>query len=377
MIGPGAASMQPIWCPTGGNTPDPDALYPCSQRNYERQLTMTRKTSSRSIACLGSAAAIMLLSGSVFAQDGPRRGPSDALRGPSVNDRAMPRDERFGDSMMEGRRRDAGMANYRLLVASVTDLVDHENERVRLTEEQRMKIREIQGAYQTALREYMVEAREQSRNLRERVQRAIEEAGDDREAVEQIRDRARERAQQIRENAPNSARAEAAIWEVLTQPQQRIVKAQIEQRTDDMMRDRQMERERSRRGADAQRPTDRRPDARDRRDTDMGPGAGVDRPRGPQADRPGERQTDRVDPGMRRWAQLFQRIQRLTPEQQDRLFNMINSTLDRVDAPREGDRSAPRPGADRPRRPAPDAQRGSDRPSDTRPERPGRGGPRA
>ncbi len=112
-----------------------------------------------------------------------------------------------------------------------------------------------------------------------------------------------------------------------------------------MMRDRQME-PRSGNGArsaasrspwaeggdrcpGADRPTDRRPDARDRRDTDMGPAEG-DRPRGPQAERPGDRQTDapiRACAG----AALSTHPAPDT-EQQDRLFNMINSTLERVDA---------------------------------------------
>lgn len=354
---------------------------------------MARKNTRNSFGYLASAAAVMLLSGSVLAQDGPRRGPSDALRGPSVNDRAMPRNERFGDSMMEGRRRDAGMLNYRVLVGTIGDLADHENQRLRLTAEQSEKLASIREGYEKQLREYMSEAREQTQNLRQRIQKAREQAGDDREAVQEIMEKARARAEEIRANAPKSDKAEAMMWEVLSQPQQRFVKAQIEERTDEMMRDRQMERDRANRGTGAQRPdrpgaeggdpmrpgadrpTDRRPDARDRRDTDMGPGAEGDRPRGPQAERPGDRQTDRADPSMRRWAQLFQRIQRLTPEQQDRLFNMINSTLERVDASRGSDRPASGPDAERPRRPAPDAQRDSDRPSGARPERPRRGGP--
>jgi hypothetical protein len=345
---------------------------------------MNRKTSRNSFGYLASAAAIMLLSGSVLAQDGPRRGPSDTLRGPSVNDRAMPRDERFGDSMAETRRRDGGIANYRVLVASIGDLADHENQRLRLTEEQTSKLASIRDGYEKQLREYMAEAREHSQNLRQRVQRAREQAGDDREAVQEIMEKARARAQEIRSNTPKSDKAEAQMWEVLSQPQQRYVKAQIEERTDQMMRDRQMERERVRRGTDeqrpgAERPTDRRPNSREQRDRDMGPGAEGIRPRGPQADRPGDRQTDRADPSMRRWGQLFQRIQRLTPEQQDRLFNMINSTLERAEASGAPERPQRGPQSDRPQRPGsrgPDAERNTDRPTDARPERPRRGGPR-
>ncbi|XOV76208.1 MAG: hypothetical protein ACFHWZ_04495 [Phycisphaerales bacterium] len=315
---------------------------------------MARKNTRNSFGYLASAAAVMLLSGSVLAQDGPRRGPSDALRGPSVNDRAMPRNERFGDSMMEGRRRDAGMLNYRVLVGTIGDLADHENQRLRLTAEQSEKLASIREGYEKQLREYMSEAREQTQNLRQRIQKAREQAGDDREAVQEIMEKARARAEEIRANAPKSDKAEAKMWEVLSQPQQRFVKAQIEERTDEMMRDRQMERDRANRGTGAQRP--------DR------PGAEGGDPMRPGADRPTDRQTDRADPSMRRWAQLFQRIQRLTPEQQDRLFNMINSTLERVDASRGSDRPASGPDAERPRRPAPDAQRDSDRPSGARPE---------
>ena len=350
---------------------------------------MTRHTPRKSLACLTGAAAILLLSGSVFAQDGPRRGPSDALRGPSVNDRAMPRDERFGDSMMEGRRRDTGMMNYRILVGTIGDLADHENRRLRLSEEQADKLAGIREGFEKQLREYMVEAREQTQNLRRRVEAAREDAGDDREAVRELMERARARAQQIRDNAPKSDKAEAQMWEVLSQAQQRFVKAQIEERTDQMMRERQMQRDRAqqeqretdgrRRGRPdaegddpmrpgAERPTDRRPEGRDRGNTDMGPDAEAQR--GPRA----ERQTDRADPEMRRWGQLFQRIQRLTPEQQERLFNMINSTLDRVDAANNGEGREGRRGADRPRRPSPEAEGDSDRPTDARPERRRRGG---
>ena len=133
---------------------------------------MSRKNTRSSFGYLASAAAVMLLSGSVLAQDGPRRGPSDALRGPSVNDRAMPRNERFGDSMMEGRRRDTGMLNYRVLVGTIGDLADHENQRLRLTDEQIEKLASIREGYEKQLREYMSEAREQTQNLRQRIQKA-------------------------------------------------------------------------------------------------------------------------------------------------------------------------------------------------------------
>ncbi len=366
---------------------------------------MKASTTRIRLLTTSAAAAILLASaGTAFAQDGPRRGPNDTLRGPSVNDRAMPRDERFGESMMEGRRQAGGMANLRFMMASIGDLKDHDNQRLRLTEEQGAKIQEIQEAYQKAMREYMAESREQTQNLRERVRRASEEAGNDPEAVAQIRERARQRAQEIRENAPNSERAEAAIWKVLTQPQQRFVKAEIERRTDEMMRDRQMQRDQ--RNAEGQRPGADAPAGRQRGEgrsegRPMGPdamgpeargpqGRGPEArgpeargPRGPQADSP----RAQADPDMRRWQQLFTRIQKLSPQAQERLFNMINQTVQRAENASQDSPGARggRPDAGRPEGPSPDAQRrerrgpGADAPRptdarpDARPDRPRRG----
>lgn len=346
---------------------------------------MKASTTRIRLLTTSAAAAILLASaGTAFAQDGPRRGPNDALRGPSVNDRAMPRDERFGESMMEGRRQAGGMANLRLMMASIGDLKDHDNQRLRLTEEQGAKIQEIQEAYQKAMREYMAESREQTQNLRERVRRASEEAGNDPEAVAQIRERARQRAQEIRENAPSSERAEAAIWKVLTQPQQRFVKAEIDRRTDEMLRERQMQRDQ--RNADGPRPGADAPAGRQRGEgrpegRSMGPDAGPDAmgpeargPRGPQAEAP----RAQADPDMRRWQQLFARIQKLSPQAQERLFNMINQTVERAETASQDGPGARggRPDAGRPEGPNPDVQRrerrgpGADapRPTDTRPD---------
>lgn len=404
-----------------------------------------RDTTHRIRLLTASAAAAILLAtaGSALAQNGPRRGPNDALRGPSVHDRAMPRDERFGESMAEGRRQAGGLANYRLMMASIESLADHENQRLRLTEEQGKKIREIKDSYQKALREYMEGTREQSQKLRERIRNAREEAGDDRQAVEEIMQRARERAQELRENAPSSEQAEAAIWKVLTQPQQRYVKAEIERRTDEAMRDRQMRRgqrgvEGQRGGAEVQRGIEgqrgggegpfsrergeRRPGGEDElrpgaRRAGM-PGGGLqdlegDRPgpRGPRAlserdGRPmgpdamgsddrgargargpqGEAQRPEADSTMRRWRQLFTRIQKLSPEAQERLFAMIDRTVERVES---GDFERPTargsrqggPGfegerSDAPRRErrGPGAERDdAPRPLEARPDRPRRG----
>lgn len=388
-----------------------------------------RETTHRIRLLTTSAAAAILLAtaGSAFAQEGPRRGPNDALRGPSVQDRAMPRDERFGESMAEGRRQAGGLASYRLMIASIESLADHENQRLRLTEEQSKKIREIQESYQKALREYMDGAREKSQNLRERVRNAREEAGDDREAVEEIMQRARERAQKIRENAPSSDQAEAAIWKVLTQPQQRFVKAEIERRTDEAMRDRQNRRDQ--RGAEGQRPGAEGPVGRERGERRPGgedelrPGArragmpgdalqdmegdrpgprgprGMSerdgRPMGPEAMRSGgrgargpqgEAQRPEADSTMHRWHQLFTRIQKLSPEAQERLFTMIDRTVERVES---GDQEHPaargqrpggprfedeRPDASRRERRGPGAERDdAPRPTDARPDRPRRG----
>lgn len=300
---------------------------------------------------ISGAAALLLASGSVIAQDGPRRGQNDALRGPTVQDRDMPREERFGDSMMQQRRGMGDMANYRIMVASIQSLSDHENQRLRLTDEQTEKLTEIQSAYQKALRDYMAESREQSQNLRERVQKARENAGDDREAMQQIMERARARAQEIREGAPKSARAEAAMWEVLTPPQRRVVTAEVERRTQEMTEQRQMQR----RDRDGAQPQGDRPAPREgMRDQQQ---RGERAQRGPAAERP-----DAPDQSTRRWAQLFQRIQKLSPEQQDRLFNMINQTLERAAASE----------SDRPSRRGPGAGSDSPRPTDTRPERPRR-----
>jgi hypothetical protein len=360
---------------------------------------MQNRTPRFRLLATSAAAALLLASGTALAQDGPRPNPNDTLRGPSVNDRAMPRQERFGDSAMQGRRQADDLGTYRFMVASINGLSDHDNQRLRLTPEQREKITEIQSAYQTALRAYMTEAREQTQNLRQRVQRAREDAGDDREAVQQIMERARTRAAEIRENAPKSERAEAAMWEILTGPQRRAVTAQMEERRGEMQRDRQMQREG--RSTDAARPGSRDTDAPQRpgrrgAQTDTGPDAEADRPmrrndaqsdgqrqRGQQADRqpdrlsdrPTDRQPDRANANTRRWGQLFQRIQSLSPEQQDRLYNMINQTLDRAERSaqaRPSDRPQA-PNADRPGRRGPGAGDDAPRPSDAGPDRPRRG----
>jgi len=311
---------------------------------------MRQFTSSFRLLTVSGAAALLLASGSVFAQDAPRRGQNDALRGPTVQDRAMPRDERFGDSMMQQRQGMGDMANYRILVASIQSLAAHENQRLRLTAEQTEKLTGIQNAYQNALREYMAESREATQNLRERVQRARENAGDDREAVQQIMERARTRAQEIREGAPKSARAEAAMWEVLTQPQRRFVTAEVERRTQEITEQRQTQR-RTRDGAQAQ---PERPAPAGMRDQQQ---RGERAQRGTAAERP-----DAADQSMRRWAQVFQRIQQLPPDQQDRLFNMINQTLERAEAAQPA----------RPARRGPGAEAESPRPADARPDRPRR-----
>jgi len=315
------------------------------------------------VRLLGTSAALLLLAGSTLAQERPRPNPSDTLRGPSVNDRAMPRQERFGDSMMESSER-GQMANYRMLMASVKSLAEQDNQRLKLTEEQTEAITRIQNDYRDQLKEYTASSREEAQNLRKRVQAATKEAGEDREAREQIMKRARARANEIRENAPKSDRFEALVWEQLTPPQRRFVTAEMERMADQTAQQR-ME-QRRQRGGEGEKPgaervrPDSRPDARPGADLSQRPGAGERpaRPDGPAAidnarrgDRPASRETDRPEAQQRRWAELFQRIQQLTPEQQDRLFNMINQTVDRAASPRDTD-AARRGGEDRPARPA-------------------------
>lgn len=334
--------------------------------NYKRNSTVLRT--------VGAAAAVLLVAGSVFAQDAPRRGaPNDALRGPSVNDRAMPRGERFGESQMQGRQ-NAGVNNFRLYVAVIKDLADHDNPRLKLTDEQVATLTRIENAHQGEMRAYIQQSRQQNEALRERVQRAREQAGDDREAVEQIMQRARARAEEIRAGAPKSDAAEARMWEVLTQPQRRFVTAEMERRSDEQfaqrqqqLRERQAQDTRPERGVRPNPENDLRPDARPGQRPGAGPGGGPDaRPARPGAERGAQQMPEQ---SMRRWAQMFERIQRLTPQQQDRLFNMMNDTLNRIEsssAEQQPQRGAPqgeqprRPGAERP---------GAERPAGETPQR--------
>jgi hypothetical protein len=302
---------------------------------------MNARTRSTLVRSLSGASIVLLLAGSTLAQDAPRRGDRDALRGPTVNDRAMPRSERFGESMMEGRQ-NAGAANYRLYVAVIKDLASHENPRLKLSDEQLATLTRIENAHQSEMRAYMQEARQQNEALRERVQRAREQAGDDREAGERIMERARARAEEIRAGAPKTDVPQARMWEVLTQPQRRFVTAELERRTDEQIAQRQ-QMQRERRGQDAERPAQR-------------PNAGPDaRPGRPGAERAMPPQAQEAS--NRRWVQLYERIQKLTPQQQERLFAMMSSTLDRIEASEAE--------AQQPARPAP------------RGDQPGRRGPGA
>ncbi|MFU8827838.1 MAG: hypothetical protein ACNA8P_00200 [Phycisphaerales bacterium] len=319
---------------------------------------MNARTRSTLVRSLSGASIVLLLAGSTLAQDAPRRGDRDAMRGPTVNDRAMPRSERFGESMMEGRQ-NAGVANYRLYVVVIKDLANHENPRLKLSDEQIATLTRIENAHQSEMRAYMQEARQQNEALRERVQRAREQAGDDREAGERIMERARARAEEIRAGAPKTDVPQARMWEVLTQPQRRFVTAELERRTDEQIAQRQ-QMQRERRGVDADRPAQRPnagPDARPgtQERPGMRPGAGPEtRPGRPGAERP---DPQLQNPSNRRWVQMFERIQKLTPQQQERLFNMMNSTLDRLEASEAE--------AQQPARPAP------------RGDQPGRRGPGA
>ncbi len=342
---------------------------------------MSNHRSHTVVRVLSASAAIVLLAGSTLAQERPRPNPSDALRGPAVTDRAMPRSERFGDSMMENRQR-GEFANFRMLMASVKALGEQDNARLKLTEEQAQALTRIQNAYQGELREHMETTREQTQNLRKRVQEAVKGAGEDPQARERIMDRARAHAQEIRQNAPKTDRYEALVWEQLTPPQRRFVTAEMERMSDQAMQQR-MEQRRQRAGEGARpgaervrpadgpegRPADRpqRPGAAERPARPVGPDALNNRA---QSDRPADRQTDRPEAQQRRWAQLFQRIQRLSPQQQERLFNMINQTVERAESSSPDAAPARRGGEGRPERPAGD-----------RPQRDGRspgvgGGPR-
>ncbi len=114
--------------------------------------------------------------------------------------------------MMEGRRRDAGMLNYRVLVGTIGDLADHENQRLRLTAEQSEKARQHPRGLREGPRVHVrgTRADPEPRQHPE----AREQAGDDREAVQEIMERPVPAPEEIRANAPKSDKAEAMMWEV-------------------------------------------------------------------------------------------------------------------------------------------------------------------
>ena len=248
--------------------------------------------------------------------------PPAPLAGPDADDNAPPysyrtfgEDPRFGAGNMQRRMARAQALSAAAFRDAVAQLRQQDNDDLDLSEEQRDTINLLLTDFTDQQRAYRQEHSEEIRELmgilrpdrRQPGQRPGPQRNRDAELSPEQQD-ARERLQEIRQNAPSAEGLQERVWIVLTDEQRAFVEAEIERR----MEQRRDRAQRGPRGQRAEPDRERRQQGQHRRGD-----------RAPQSI-DAERLAERIDA-------LESRIEQLTPEQQQRVMAMIDRLIERID----------------------------------------------
>jgi len=319
---------------------------------------------TRSFTQVLSAALLVASAGAVtFASE-----PADAnpLSGPKVEDRSAPGVNPTLDGAQRDRRRAGGERNRPMLfVGAVMSLSKPETpEALRLTDDQRAKAEAIGKEYADAMRAFRDQHREEFEALRDGRGRAPRDGerggrgGERPERPQEMTPEQQKKASELRalmEQAPKPEPYQARLWALLSPEQQTVATERLNQmksRADDEMRDRARERSpdnqrerRGRRNADAPPPPENpgRPGGQDGRppraerefdQRDFRADGRLDRRPGFAPPPPGEGRRVTLD-------DLRARLDRLPPEQRERVLRRMMETLDRLEERAPRDRPAP------------------------------------
>lgn len=265
------------------------------------------------------------------------------LSGPKVNDNSAPGVNPTLDGGERDRRNRGGERNRPMLfMGAVMSLARPDTpEALRLTDEQREQARAIGEEYAQALRAFRDEHRDEMDELRDgRERRGRGERQGRPQRPEDLTPEQQEKASKLRalmEQAPKPEPYQTRMWALLSPEQQALASERLEEmksRGADPMRERGRDGDRRRRGA-------QRGDA-----PPPPPGDRSDAPRrGPQADGRFAPRAERFGappppPDDRRPAtieDLRARLERLPPEQRERVIRRLMQALDRLEerAPRD------------------------------------------
>ena len=287
--------------------------------------TKGRKNIATRAAALAAAGA-MLIGSSAWAQDAApkreRRAGQDApLRGPQVR-RDTPPGVVGGMGAQTDRRMAAQPIPLRRYSAALRTLMNHDDPKVRATQEQAEAIRALMTAHGQITREYMSQHGEELRELRRAVAEA-RESGDP-AALQALQ----QKAEQLRKGAPGTDTLYTEIWSKLNDSQRTALKAQLERRgqnTDPGARaPRGVRPDRDGPDMGDRAPQDRRAWRRGAADRDdaMRDAPAPSRERGLRGDQAREGQSPEAQQRTRRLMTLWRS---LTPEQQDRLLQRLEA----------------------------------------------------
>jgi hypothetical protein len=270
-------------------------------------------------------AVLALAAGQALAQDSKTDNP---LAGPPVKQARPPMFEE-GMGAKEGKDRMGQQGIPAREFARIIDTLrgDQVAPSLRLSAEQSDSIRQIESDFRRQVREFEQKARAQEQKQRSASGPADGKDGGAPAAPNAAKRRANAaRLEEFRRSGPKPAEAQARIWAVLTEPQQRFVQGEVDKvqkEIDDRRSDAYMQRELQKRKA-----------------KDAAPAGPAARPARPGA--PGERSAADA-PQRERFRRIIEKLQRLSPQEREEVLRKLEADLERL-AP--GDAPAPlnRPG---------------------------------
>jgi len=289
----------------------------------------------RTLAIAAAAGYLVAAGTPTLAQPEPTPpAPPAPLAGPDADDNTPPYSfrtfseaPRFGAGNMQQRMARAQALSAAAFRDAVAQLREQSNADLDLSEEQRDTINLLLTDFVEQQRAYREEHRDEIRELMATLRPESGEAPQ-RRGPQPNRDAglspeqqdARERLREIRQNAPSAEGLQERVWIVLTDDQRAFVEAEIERRME-------QRRDRAQRGPRGPRGQQDRERTRQR-----------EQQRGDRAPQPtnAERFAERLDA-------LESRLERLTPEQQQRVMAMIDRLIERIDTQLEAqaERAAP------------------------------------
>jgi hypothetical protein len=258
-------------------------------------------------------AVLALAAGQALAQDSKSDNP---LAGPPVKQARPPMFEE-GMGAKEGKDRMGQQGIPAREFARIIDKLkgDEVAPSLRLSAEQAEKVQAIEDDFRRQVRQFEQRMRSEEQKQRSAAKPEGEKPAAGEGANAQQR-RPNARLQELRRNGPKPAEAQARVWAVLTEPQQKFVQGEVDKvqkEMDDRRSEEYMQRELQKRRA------------KDAKEAPQNPGAAPARP-GPLGERAGPAADS---PQRERFRRIIAKLQQLPPEEREEVLRKLEADLEK------------------------------------------------